>query len=312
MSKAKYSKVGGQAVMEGVMMRSPQKTVMAVRTPDGNIVNEEISFPNVRQKYKILALPIIRGMVAFVESLVLGFKTISRSASLSGLEEETDGNKTLETVVLVISFVLGLALSLGLFVFIPVGLRVGLETLFNFSFGPFRTIFEGVVKIGVFLLYMVLIAQMKDIKRLFQYHGAEHKTIFCYEAGEELTVENVRKHSRFHPRCGTSFIFVVMLISILFFAIFSGLPNGIYTVLKVLLLPVVAGLSFEVTQFTARHDNLCTRVLSAPGKWVQHISTNEPDDSQIEVAIASMKGALGMIEVDPPYEEKEQAKKENE
>ncbi len=309
MGKAKYSKVGGQAVMEGVMMRSPEKTVMSVRTPDNNIVTEEVKFTNVRQKYKILALPIIRGIVAFVESLLLGFKTISRSASLSGLEEETNGNKALETVVLVISFVFGIALSLGLFVFIPVGLRVGIETLFKFDFGPFRTLFEGVVKIGIFLLYMVLIAQMKDIKRLFQYHGAEHKTIFCYEAGEELTVENVRKHSRFHPRCGTSFIFVVMLISILFFAIFAELPNGLYTILKVLLLPVVAGLSFEVTQFTAKYDNFCTNALSAPGKWIQHISTNEPDDSQIEVAIASMKGALGMIEAEPPYEEKEQAKK---
>ena len=307
MGKAKYSKVGGQAVMEGVMMRSPEKTVMSVRTPDNNIVTEEVSFPNVRQKYKILSLPVIRGMVAFAESLILGFKTISRSASLSGLEEETEGNKTLETVVLVVSFIFGLALSLGLFVFIPVGLRVGIEKLFNFDFRMFRTLFEGVVKIGIFLLYMVLIAQMKDIKRLFQYHGAEHKTIFCFEAGEELTVENVRKHSRFHTRCGTSFIFVVMLISILFFAVFSELPNGIYTILKVLLLPVVAGLSFEVTQFTAKYENLCTRALSAPGKWIQHISTNEPDDGQIEVAIASMKGALGMIEVLPPYEEQGKA-----
>ena len=312
MSKAKYSKVGGQAVMEGVMMRSPEKTVMSVRVPDGSIVTEEVSFPNVRQKYKILALPIIRGMVAFVESLVLGFKTISRSATLSGLEEETGGNKALEAFVLAVSFLLGIGLALALFVFIPVGLRVLIETLFKFSFGAFRTLFEGFVKIGIFLVYMVLIAQMKDIKRLFQYHGAEHKTIFCFEAGEELTVENVRKHSRFHPRCGTSFIFVVMIISILFFSVFSGLPNGIYTVLKILLLPIVAGLSFEVTQLTAKYENACTRAVSAPGKWVQRISTNEPDDSQIEVAIASMKGALGMIEVDPPYEEQEKAKKENE
>ncbi len=303
MGKANYSNVGGQAIMEGVMMRSPEKTVMAVRTPDGNIVNEEVEFTSLRKKYKIFTLPVLRGVVSFVESLLLGFKTISRSASLAGLEEETGGNKTTENIVMAISFVLGLALSLSLFVFIPVGLRVGLETLFKFEFGMFRTLFEGIVKIGIFLIYMVAIAQMKDIKRLFQYHGAEHKTIFCYEAGEELTVENVRKHSRFHPRCGTSFIFVVMIVSILFFSVFSGLSNGIYTVLKILLLPIVAGLSFEVTQFTAKYENLCTRILSAPGKWIQHISTNEPDDDQIEVAIESMKGALNMIEVAPPHKD---------
>ena len=305
MGKIKYSKIGGQAIMEGVMMRSPERTVMSVRTPDGSIVTEAVKFTNIRQKYKILSLPIIRGIVAFVESLLLGFKTISRSASLSGLEEETEGNKALENGVMIVSFILGIGLALALFVFIPVGLRVGIEKLFNFSFGIFRTLFEGVVKIGIFLLYMVLIAQMNDIKRLFQYHGAEHKTIFCYEAGEELTVENVRKHSRFHPRCGTSFIFVVMIVSILFFSVFSGLPNGIYTIIKIVFLPIVAGLSFEVTQFTAKYENLCTRILSAPGKWVQRISTIEPDDDQIEVAIISMKGALNMIEVDPPHKDQD-------
>lgn len=304
MGKAKYSNIGGQAVIEGVMMRSPEKTVMSVRSTDGNIVTEEVKFPNLRKKYKILALPLIRGMIAFAESLVLGFKTISRSATLAGLEEETNGNKVAENLVLALSFVLGLGLSLALFVFIPVGLRVGLESLFKFSFGGFRTLFEGFVKICIFLLYMILISRMKDIERLFQYHGAEHKTIFCFEAGEVLTVDNVRKHSRFHPRCGTSFIFIVMIVSILFFSLFSGLPNGIYTVLKVLLLPVVAGLSFEVTQLTAKYDNALTRALSAPGKWIQRISTNEPDDSQIEVAIASMKGALGMIDTSSCHEEK--------
>jgi len=305
MGKANYSSVGGQAIMEGVMMRSPDKTVIAVRTPDNSIVKEEVEFTSVRKKYKVFRLPVIRGVVSFVESLILGFGTIMRSASLAGLEEETKGNKALETTLMVFSAILGMVLALALFIFIPVGLRVGLETLFDFDFGIFRTLFEGVVKIGIFLLYMVLIAQMKDIKRLFQYHGAEHKTIFCYEAGEELTVENVRKHSRFHPRCGTSFIFVVMIVSILFFSVFSALPNGVYTILKIVLLPIVAGLSFEVTQFTAKYENLCTRALSAPGKWIQHISTNEPDDDQIEVAIESMKGALNMIEVNPPYKGQE-------
>ena len=307
MGKANYSNVGGQAIMEGVMMRSPEKTVIAVRTPDNTIAKEEVEFNSLRNKYKFFRLPIIRGIVAFVESLLVGFGAISRSASLAGLEEETGGNKTTENIIMSVSFVLGLGLSLALLVFIPVGFRVALEYLFKFDFGMFRTLFEGIVKIGIFLLYMVLIAQMKDIKRLFQYHGAEHKTIFCYEAGEELTVENVRKHSRFHPRCGTSFIFVVMIVSILFFSVFSGLPNGIYTIIKIVFLPIVAGLSFEVTQFTAKYENLCTRILSAPGKWVQRISTIEPDDDQIEVAIISMKGALNMIEVDPPH--KDQVKK---
>lgn len=294
MSKAKYSNVGGQAVMEGIMMRSPKKTVLAVRAPDKTIVTEDVKFTYVRKKYKFFALPIIRGAVAFIESLILGFQTLSRSAELSGLEEETNGNKALESLMLVISFVLGIVIAVGVFILLPVGVRVGISQLISGTsncFGYFRSLIEGVIRIGIFVLYVFAVSKMKEIHRLFQYHGAEHKTIFCFEAGLDLTVENVKIQSRLHPRCGTSFLLITMLVGILVFSLisFDGLA---YVLLKLSLLPVIGGISFELIQLAGRYDNVVTRIISAPGKLMQKITTCDPDDDQIEVAIAALTASL--------------------
>ena len=294
MSKAKYANVGGQAVMEGIMMRSPKKTVLAVRASDKSIVTEEVKFTSVRKKYKFFAIPIIRGAVAFIESLVLGFRTLSRSAEIAGFEEETNGNKALESFMLVVSFILGILIAVGVFVMLPIGARMGISWLIDRTtncFGYWRALIEGVIRIGIFVLYIFIVSRMKEIKRLFQYHGAEHKTIFCFEAGKELTVENVRVQSRLHPRCGTSFLLITMLVGILVYSLIS-LDGIVYVILKLALLPVIGGLSFEIIQLAGRYNNLCTRIVSAPGKWMQMLTTRDPDDDQIEVAIAALKASL--------------------
>ena len=293
-NKTQYANVGGQAVMEGIMMRSPKKTVMAVRTPDQSIVTEEVKFTSIRKKIKFFALPIIRGAVAFIESLILGFQTLTRSAELSGLDEETNGNKFLESLMLIVSFVLGIGIAVGVFILLPVGIRMGLSWLIDGTtncFGYFRSIIEGVVRIGIFVLYVFAVSRMKEIRRLFQYHGAEHKAIFCFEAGKELTVENVRVQSRLHPRCGTSFLLITMLVSIL---VYSMIPfdGALYVLIKFALLPIIGGISFELIQLADRYNNVCTRILSAPGKLMQMITTCDPDDDQIEVAIAALTASL--------------------
>lgn len=272
------------------MMKSPKKTVLAVRTPDGQIVTEPIKDQSLRKKYKFFNLPLIRGCVAFVESLITGYKTISRSASLAGLEEETKGNKALEGLLMVISSLLGVCLAVGLFIILPVLAVRGLSLLFDP--GAFKTLIEGIVKVILFLIYLLLVSKMKDIKRIFEYHGAEHKTIFCFEAGEELTVENVRKQSRLHPRCGTSFLFLVLIIGILVGSFITWSNAGIRILLKLLLMPLTAGISFELIQLAGKYDNPATRIISAPGKALQKITTSEPDDEQIEVAITALKESL--------------------
>lgn len=296
MSKPKYANVGGQAVMEGVMMKSPKRTSMAVRNTQGEIVVENVNFESVRKKYKFFALPVIRGAVAFIESLILGYKTLMRSAVIAGLDEETKGNKKEEDFILVISALLGCVFAVGLFIFLPIGIRKGIEMLGHFEFGAFRSLVEGLIKIIILVAYMWLVSRLKDIKRLFQYHGAEHKSIFCFEAGLELTVENVKKQSRLHPRCGTSFLLIVMVVGILVYACFGSVKGGWYILLKLLLLPVIAGVSFEIIQWAGRYENIFTRIVSAPGKMLQKITTAEPDDSQIEVAISALKASL--IETD--------------
>jgi len=293
-NKTQYANVGGQAVMEGIMMRSPKKTVMAVRTPDNSIVTEDVKFTSIRKKWKFFALPIIRGAVAFVESLILGFQTLSRSAELSGLEEEANGNKFLESLMLIISFILGIGIAVGVFILLPVGIRMGISWLINGTtncFGAFRALFEGIIRIGIFVLYVFAVSRMKEIHRLFQYHGAEHKAIFCFEAGKELTVENVREQSRLHPRCGTSFLLITMLVSIIAFSLIP-FDGGLYILIKFALLPIIGGISFELIQLAGRHNNVCTRILSAPGKLMQMITTCDPDDDQIEVAIAALTASL--------------------
>ena len=291
--------------MEGIMMRSPKRSVLAVRQPDGTIATEDMHAQSVRQKFKILNLPIIRGVVAFVESFFIGYKAIMRSASLAGLEEETKGNKVLEGLLMVLAVVLGFGLAAGLFMVAPAYTVKGLSLLFEMP-NFVKTLIEGIVRIAIFILYLFLVSRMKDIKRMFEYHGAEHKTIFCFEAGEELTVENVKKQSRLHPRCGTNFLFLVMIISIFVSSFISWDVVWQRVLIKFLTLPLVAGLSFELIRFSGMYDNVLTRIISAPGRALQLLTTNEPHADQIEVAITALEASLkendGSIDQKAAYE----------
>ena len=297
MSSKQYAVVGGQAVMEGIMMRSPVRSVLAVRTPSGEIVTEEMQSRSIREKVPFLRIPILRGCVAFVESMIVGYKSLIRSAELAGLDEETKGNKFLNGLITGVSMILGVGIAVGLFMLLP----QWIGKLFQQSFPDaraLRILIEGVVRIALFLLYITATSLMKEMKDLYRYHGAEHKTIAAVEAHEELTVENIRPKSRFHCRCGTSFIFLVFLFSILFFTLLHAfvLPADLEGFVRFLVhlafLPVVAGFTFEIQQWTGRHDNWFTRAVSAPGKALQRLTTAEPTDRQIEVAIAAMNESL--------------------
>ena len=307
----RLGKVGGQAVIEGVMMKAGNRTVTTCRKDDGTLVVTDDSFVSVRKKHKILNIPILRGIISFVESLILSVKTLGASAEALGLEEEENPGKfefwlknklgvKITDVIMVIATVLGVALSVFLFICLPGWLSYGLDALLNFFFnvrlGAFTAVVEGVVKVGIFLAYLSLVSLMPDIKRTFMYHGAEHKSIACFEAGEELTPENARKHTRFHPRCGTSFMFFMILIGIiagLFIKLLiPGLDMWAYTLIRLLILPLLVGLGFEVIMLAGKHVNPVTRAISAPGLWVQRITTREPTDDMLEVAITSIKCAL--------------------
>lgn len=307
--------IGGQAVMEGVMMRGPYKTVVAVRKPDGEIT-KKIDDIGTKTKPTILKAPIIRGCVNFIDSLIIGMKALMYSAEFIDIEgdeeeEESKFDKWLEAkfgdklkdVIIYISVAISIVFSVGIFMLLPAFLTRLVEAIPLIkpitSAHAFTSIFEGVLRMLIFLGYMSLVSNMKDIRRVYEYHGAEHKTIACYEAGEELTVDNVRKHTRFHPRCGTSFLLFVMIISILVFAFlprFDGFNAVLGTLLRLAsrlaLMPVVAGLSYEVIKLAGRSKNKCVGWLSKPGLWLQRLTTKEPDDSQIEVAIAAMKPCI--------------------
>lgn len=295
--------IGGQALIEGVMMRGPEKTCMAVRVPDGSITVEEVSDARDKKFPKFLKLPIIRGVVNFVQSMILGYKTTMRSAELSGMEEIEEPSKIdrflteklgekIYTIVGLIGGVLGVVLAVLLFVFVPTFL-VKMFNTYIFDLKMFTAAAEGIIKIAVFISYIALVGLMPDIKRVFSYHGAEHKTIACYEAGEELTVENVRRHRRFHPRCGTSFILIILILSIvLFLAVPSGMQILYRFLLRILMLPLTVGIGYEIIKFVGKHDNKFTRVISAPGLWLQNLTTKEPDDDMLEVAIQSLKAVM--------------------
>ena len=298
--------VGGQAVLEGIMMKGKEKYSIAVRREDGSISLSEHYHTSVRKKHKILNIPILRGIVGFAESMVLNFKTLSISAEqyggLEDAEPETKFEKWLTEklgdklmgIIMGIAMVFGVVLALGLFFLLPTYITKGIEWLIKDSLGIWRSAVEGIIKILIFVLYILAVSLMKDIKRTFEYHGAEHKTIFCYESGEDLTVENVKKHRRYHPRCGTSFIFVVLIISILINSLpFVPWDNPLLRMLfKMLLLLPTVGISFEFIMFAGKHDNIITRFFSFPGLLMQRITTKEPDDSQIEVAIVALKSSL--------------------
>lgn len=295
--------IGGQALIEGVMMRGPEKTCMAVRVPDGSITVEEVSDARDKKFPKFLKLPIIRGVVNFVQSMILGYKTTMRSAELSGMEEIEEPSKIdrflteklgekIYTIVGLIGGVLGVVLAVLLFVFVPTFL-VKMFNTYIFDLKMFTAAAEGIIKIAVFISYIALVGLMPDIKRVFSYHGAEHKTIACYEAGEELTVENVRRHRRFHPRCGTSFILIILILSIvLFLAVPSGMQILYRFLLRILMLPLTVGIGYEIIKFVGKHDNKFTRAISAPGLWLQNLTTKEPDDDMLEVAIQSLKAVM--------------------
>lgn len=306
--------IGGQAVIEGVMMRGPREIAVAVRKPDGEIEIDKKPIASVIQKHKWLKLPIIRGVVSFIESLVIGTKALMYSASFYDLEEEEDKKKKeamseeerlrLEkkesramNFAIYSSVVVALVFGIGIFMLLPTFL-VGFVKQ-HIPSGVLATLLEGVVRIAIFLAYIALVSHMKDIRRVFEYHGAEHKTIFCYENGEELTVENARKFSRLHPRCGTSFLLIVMVVSIILFSFISWNNPWMRILLRLALLPVVAGLSYEVIKLAGRSTGRIMKIVSAPGMWLQKLTTREPDDSQLEVAIASLKSVLtGNIEDD--------------
>lgn len=274
--------VGGQAVIEGVMMRGFGKVATAVREPDGNINVQVKPVHSIADRYPILKLPFLRGTVNLFESLVLGMKSLSFSAQAAGEEDEQLSDKEL---ALTIIFAFGLACVL--FIAIP---TFAAKFLHSITDDPvIFNLAEGFLRLIIFLLYILGISQMKDIQRVFQYHGAEHKTIFCYEADLPLTVENVRKFPRLHPRCGTAFLLIVMLVSIFVFA-FLGWPDLWLRILsRIILLPVVAGIAYEIIRFAGRSQNSLVHLAILPGLWLQYLTTREPDDSMIEVAIASLK-----------------------
>ena len=377
---AKRTSIGGQALIEGIMMRGPKMSAMAVRNTSGEIVleKEEIS---TTSRPKIFKLPIIRGVFNFVDSMRIGYKCLMRSAEISGLDEleeemarekeakkqakrdkkkgisaesapieesapaevaevvetvdaaqpetaevvaeevtanndkkdktdkkEKKENSLLISVVMVLATVLGLALSVGLFIMLPTFIYDWLTKLMPFLITDnlaldslIKSFFEGILKIAVLVGYMALVTLMKDIKRTFQYHGAEHKTIFCYESGLELTVENVRKQRRFHPRCGTSFLvlmllvgmFVSFLIDPIFYLTIGHLPHvAIRAIIKLLLLPITMGIGYELIKFAGRHENAFTRIISAPGLWLQRVTVLEPSDDMIECAIVAFKEVI--------------------
>ncbi|MCM1055590.1 MAG: DUF1385 domain-containing protein [Bacteroides sp.] len=309
--------VGGQALIEGIMMRGPARSAMAVRTKEGTIRVETEELP---QKKWYQRCPFIRGIFNFVLQLKDGLKYMNKSMEQSGYFDDEDEEpsklekwldeklgKSAVAVISVLGTVIGVGLALVLFILVPTWLFTALQTAFgDVDISPLRSLFEGILKIIIYIVYLWLTSLLKDIRRTYEYHGAEHKTIAAYEAGEELTVENVRKHIRFHPRCGTSFIFLVLAVSILVttlvpinseqFTAWLGVSKFAADLMraacKLLLLPVVVGISYEIIKIAGRYDNIVTRIISAPGLAIQRLTTKEPDDGQIECAIAAITPVL--------------------
>lgn len=303
---ARLNKVGGQAVLEGVMMKAGERTVTTCRKEDGSLVVNDSKFVSVRKKHKILNIPILRGVINFVEMMLLSFKTLGASADALGIEEE-DGKCEkwlkkhlgvgLVDVIMVIAMILGVALALFLFMFLPGLLSDFINYLAAGRVGPtVKALIEGASKLLIFLVYLWLVSLIPDIKRTFMYHGAEHKSIACFESGTELTPENAKNYTRFHPRCGTSFMFVMIALGIIAGMvvnnIFPSLGRFALTGIRLAILPLVMGLGYEFIMFAGKHDNVITRALSAPGLWVQRITTKEPTEQMLEVAIVSIKCAL--------------------
>ena len=303
-------RIGGQAVMEGVMMKNMDRYAVSVRKPDGKIETKVRKCVSFAEKHPVFKLPVLRGVVNFVESMVIGISTLNYSAGFFEEEEETQPGKIDqmldkissgkgESIMMAFVLIISLAISIGLFMVLP---YLASELLGQWIRNEYIILLvEGLIRIGIFLGYIVLISRMEDIKRVFMYHGAEHKTINCLEAGEDLTPENIKKHSRLHKRCGTSFIFIVMIISMVFFFFNRVDTIWLRVLLRLLLLPVVAGVSYEFIRLAGNSDNPLVQIFSKPGLCLQRLTTKEPDESMIEVAVASVEGVFDWRE----YLEKE-------
>lgn len=309
--------VGGQALIEGVMMNGPSGCAIAVRKTDGSIVTEAQDFKHIKDKHKFFGVPFIRGIVNYVETMIFGYKCLMRSADLSGQLEAEESPENMGKIdrwlndhmgpkllggLSAIASVIAVVIGVFLFAYLPT-LLVDLmdEHLFHNHLADFHALFEGILRAAIIVLYMFIVSRLKDIHRVFMYHGAEHKTIACYEKGLPLTVENVRGCKRFHPRCGTSFIFIIIIISIIVSSVvlllFPVLGDAslriVWILVKIVgILPIVTGISYEMIRYAGRHDNLLTKVFSAPGLWMQRITTAEPTDEMMEVGIASLKAVL--------------------
>lgn len=293
---AKKTSIGGQALIEGIMMRGPQMTAMAVRHVSGEIIVEEWETEG-KDKPRFMKLPFIRGLFNFVDSLRYGYKCLMRSAELSGLEEAEEDEKPMSSwvmnLLMTVSAVLGIALALILFMWLPAFLfRLLKSAVPALDHAVIRGVFEGVFRIVLFVGYVAVVSLMKDIRRVFMYHGAEHKSIFCYEQGLPLTVENIRTQSRFHPRCGTSFMILMLLVGIIISMLIPDMNAWLRTAFKILTLPIVVGVGYELIKLAGRKDNAFTRFISKPGMWMQHLTTKEPDDSMIECAIAALEKVI--------------------
>lgn len=284
---------GGQAVIEGVMMRGRNNMAIAVRKRPEEIVVEEQRLHTLNEKFPFLKWPILRGTVALVDSLIIGVKSLTYSAN-QVVEGEGTG-ETISPLEMTMSVIIALVLGIGIFFLLPVGMAILLERYIpNHNL---QNLLEGFFRIGLFLAYVWGISRLQDIQRVFQYHGAEHKVIHAYENGEELTVENARKYSALHPRCGTSFLLVVMVISILVFSVLGKTDIWMRLISRVVLLPLVAGFAYEYIKFAAKcSDNMIIRIFNAPGMWLQKMTTREPDDSQLEVAICALAKVIEVEE----------------
>lgn len=307
----KITSIGGSALIEGIMMRGPKRTTVAVRVSDDDIYTEDINIEPIAKKSVIWKIPIIRGVAGLIDSMRLSYKALELSADKAleaGEIEEEEPSKfekwitekfgdNLMKVIMVFATIIGVLLAVGLFFFLPTYLYK-LLCLAAPSVEEnvlLKSVFEGVLKIVLFLLYIILCSQMQDMKRVFMYHGAEHKTIFCYEADLDLTVENIKKQSRFHPRCGTSFLVIALVLGILIGLFIPANPFGITflrPVFKILLLPIMIGLSYEIIKICGKYDNTFTHIIAAPGLWAQRITTKEPDEKMIECAIVAMKSVI--------------------
>lgn len=309
--KVHKTSVGGQALIEGVMMQGPKGMATAVRKPDKEILVEYHEVRHIKDKIKFLGFPVIRGVVNFIESMKIGYKTLMYSAEVSGMEDfeeeemsrvekwitEKFGDKLMGFITGLAS-VLGVCLAFLLFMYFPVLLFSKLNEWTGNAITDFRGLIEGVVKIIIFVVYIAAVSRMKEIHRTFMYHGAEHKSITCYEQGLDLTVENVKKCSRFHPRCGTSFIFVILIFSIIVYTVVAEIFPSIaenrilWILLRLVFLPLIMGLGYEFIKYAGKHDNWFVKAVSAPGLLMQRLTTSEPTDDIIEVGIAALKAVI--------------------